>query len=45
VKAVRAHGRGGPEHLFVEAAPLPEIRRGNVLGRVRATGITPAEVP
>jgi hypothetical protein len=31
VKAVRAHRGGGPEYLFIEAAPLPKIRRGNVL--------------
>jgi NADPH:quinone reductase-like Zn-dependent oxidoreductase len=44
VKAVRTHGRGGPEQLFFEDAPLPEIGRGDVLVRVRATGITPAEL-
>jgi NADPH:quinone reductase-like Zn-dependent oxidoreductase len=44
VKAVRTHGRGGPEQLFFEDAPLPEVRRGDVLVQVRATGITPAEL-
>jgi NADPH:quinone reductase-like Zn-dependent oxidoreductase len=44
VKAVRTHGRGGPEQLFFEDAPLPELRRGDVLLRVHATGITPAEL-
>ncbi len=44
MKAVRTHGRGGPEQLFFEDAPLPEIGRGDVLVRVRATGITPAEL-
>jgi NADPH:quinone reductase-like Zn-dependent oxidoreductase len=44
VKAVRTHGRGGPEQLFFEDAPLPEVRDGDVLLRVRATGITPAEL-
>jgi len=44
VKAVRTHGRGGPEQLFFEDAPLPEVRPGDVLIRVRATGITPAEL-
>ena len=44
MKAVRIHGRGGPEQLFFEDAPTPEIRRGDVLLRVRATGITPAEL-
>jgi hypothetical protein len=44
VKAVRTHGRGGPEQLFFEDVPLPEVRRGDVLVQVRATGITPAEL-
>ena len=44
MKAVRTHGRGGPEQLFFEDAPLPELRRGDVLLRVYATGITPAEL-
>jgi len=44
VKAIRTHGRGGPEQLFLEDAPLPEVRRGEVLVRVRATGITPMEL-
>jgi NADPH:quinone reductase-like Zn-dependent oxidoreductase len=30
--------------LFFEDAPLPELRRGDVLLRVHATGITPAEL-
>ena len=44
MKPVRTHGRGGPEQLFFEDAPLPELRRGDVLLRVHATGITPAEL-
>jgi NADPH:quinone reductase-like Zn-dependent oxidoreductase len=44
VKAVRIHARGGPEQLFLEDAPLPEVRRGDVLLRVCATGITPTEL-
>jgi len=44
VKAIRIHGRGGPEQLFFEDAPLPEVRSGDVLVRVRATGITPTEL-
>src|ERR1051325_7203641 len=43
-KAVRTHGRGGPEQLFFEDAPQPEVRPGDVLVQVRATGITPAEL-
>ena len=44
MKAARIRGRGGPEQIFFEEAPLPEVRRGDVLVRVRATGITPAEL-
>jgi len=44
VKVIRIHGRGGPEQLLFEDAPLPEVRSGDVLVRVRATGITPAEL-
>src|SRR5215467_121838 len=44
MKAVRIHGRGGPEHLVFEDAPLPEVRTGDALVRVRATGITPTEL-
>jgi|SRR5579884_1139889 len=34
----------GPEQLFFEDAPLPEVGGGDVLVRVYATGITPAEL-
>ena len=44
MKAIRTHGRGGPEQLFFEDAPMPVVRPGDVLVRVRATGITPAEL-
>ena len=44
MKAIRTHGRGGPEQLFLEDAPLPEFRGGDVLVRVSATGITPTEL-
>jgi NADPH:quinone reductase-like Zn-dependent oxidoreductase len=44
VKAVRTHGRGGPEQLLFEDAPMPEVGPGDVLVRVHATGITPAEL-
>ena len=44
MKAVRTHGRGGPEQLFFEDAPVPVARPGDVLVRVRATGITPEEL-
>ena len=35
MKAVRTHGRGGPEQLFFEEAPVPVVRPGDVLVRVR----------
>ena len=44
MKAARTHGRGGPEQIVFEETPLPEVRRGDVLVQVRATGITPAEL-
>ena len=44
MKAARTHGRGGPEQIFFEDAPMPEVRLGDVLVQVRATGITPAEL-
>jgi len=44
VKAVRMHGRGGPEQLFFEDVAVPEVRAGDLLVQVCATGITPAEL-
>ena len=44
MKAIRVHGRGGPEELVFEDAPEPEVRAGDVLVRVAATGITPTEL-
>ena len=44
MKAVRMHGRGGPEQLFFEDVAVPEVRAGDLLVRVCATGITPAEL-
>src|SRR5438477_11442922 len=44
MKAIRLHDRGGPEQLFLEDAPTPEVRAGDVLARVCATGITPTEL-
>ena len=38
--ALRAHGRGGPEVLFVEQAPVPEPAPGEVLVAVHAAAIT-----
>ena len=44
MKAIRVHARGGPEQLVFEDAPEPEVRAGDVLVRVAATGITPTEL-
>jgi NADPH:quinone reductase-like Zn-dependent oxidoreductase len=44
MKAVRIHTRGGPEFLKYEDAPIPQLVPGDVLVRVYATGITPAEL-
>ena len=44
MKAIRLHARGGPEQLVFEDAPDPEVRVGDVLVRVFATGITPTEL-
>ncbi len=39
MKAIRIHGRGGPEHLVYEDIPQPQPSSGEVLVRVSATGI------
>jgi len=39
MKAIRLHGRGGPDHLFYENVPQPHPSPGEVLVRVSATGI------
>lgn len=44
MKAIRLHGRGGPEQLVLEDAPVPDVGAGDVLVRVFATGITPTEL-
>lgn len=44
MKAVRLQGRGGPEQLVFEKAPLPALRPGEALVRVYASAITPAEL-
>jgi NADPH:quinone reductase-like Zn-dependent oxidoreductase len=43
MKAVRLHGRGGPEALAYEDAPRPEPGDGEVLVRVHATAVTATE--
>jgi NADPH:quinone reductase-like Zn-dependent oxidoreductase len=44
MKAMRAHQFGGPEQLRLEDAPDPEPQAGQVLIRVRAAGINPADL-
>ena len=39
MKAIRIHGRGGPDHLVYEDVPQPHPGSGEVLVRVSATGI------
>ena len=44
MKAMRAHQFGGPELLRLEHAPEPQVQAGQVLIRVRAAGINPADL-
>ena len=39
MKAIRIHGRGGPEHLVYEDVPQPHPGPGEVRVRVSATGV------
>lgn len=43
MKAVRIHRLGGPEVLQYEDAPRPEPAQGEVLVRVHAASINPAD--
>jgi NADPH:quinone reductase-like Zn-dependent oxidoreductase len=43
MQAIRVHQYGGPERLILEQVPRPEPREGEVLVRVHATGVLPAE--
>lgn len=43
MKAVRIHKFGGPEVLKTESIPIPNIKSNEVLIRVRAAGINPAD--
>jgi NADPH:quinone reductase-like Zn-dependent oxidoreductase len=43
MKAIRIHGRGGPETLVYEDIPVPALQPGDVLVRVYSAGISPAE--
>lgn len=44
MKAIRIHGRGGPDHLVYEDAPQPQPGSGEVLVRVYATGVIANEL-
>jgi NADPH:quinone reductase-like Zn-dependent oxidoreductase len=44
LKAIRIHGRGGPDHLVYEDAPQPYPGPGEVLVRVYATGVIANEL-
>lgn len=44
MKAIRIHGRGGPDHLVYEDVPEPRAGRGQVLVRVAAGGIIANEL-
>lgn len=43
IQAIRVHQYGGPEQLQVEQIPCPAPQEGEVLVRVHATGVLPAE--
>jgi NADPH:quinone reductase-like Zn-dependent oxidoreductase len=44
MKAIRIHGRGGPDHLVYEDAPQPRPGLGEVVVRVYAAGIIRTEL-
>jgi NADPH:quinone reductase-like Zn-dependent oxidoreductase len=44
MKAVQLRSRGGPEAITLGEAPTPTPGAGEVLVRVRATGVTPTEL-
>src|ERR1043166_9064549 len=43
MKAIVAHEYGGPEFLKLEDAPVPEPNYGEILVRVIASGVNPAD--
>ena len=43
MQAIRVHDYGGPEVLVLEEAPRPEPKADEVLIRVRAAGVNPAD--
>jgi NADPH:quinone reductase-like Zn-dependent oxidoreductase len=44
MKAIRIHGRGGPDQLVYEDVPQPHPGQGEVLVRVSATGVIATEL-
>src|SRR6266480_7497225 len=44
MKAIRIHGRGGPDHLVYEDAPQPHPGPGEVLVCIHATGVIATEL-
>src|ERR1700692_4273643 len=43
MKAIQQHTFGGPDVLRYEDAPKPELKTGEVLVRVHAVGLNPAD--
>ena len=43
MQSIRAHDYGGPDVLELEQAPLPEPKNEEVLIRVKAAGVNPAD--
>src|SRR5690606_14964133 len=43
MKAIRQHEFGGPEVLQYEDAPIPEVKKGEVLVKVKAIGLNPPD--
>lgn len=44
MKAIHLHARGGPEQLFYEDAPKPQLKPGDALVHVCACAFTPTEL-
>lgn len=44
MKAIHLHARGGPEQLFYEEAPKPQLKPGDALVHVCACAFTPTEL-
>lgn len=44
MRALRAYAPNDPSRLVCEEAPVPELRPGDVMVRVQASGVTPTEL-